>query len=183
MWYLTEELMEEVMENLHLAWFPDSDVIRLVPELKDFPFDPDNMIVKEATPDMVFKPLYVPPAVPTVPAPPPPVNMSDPWTVPKSKNYPKIFVVRNDVVFGMYGIKPKEVLWNFLANGLTRLEPLHNSYFGKDIPTMQMPAFWSDCMTVEQFHTSFCGLTPKEISLDGRTATIFPGMSHFGIEI
>ena len=60
-WYLTEELTEDVMENLHLAWFPDSDVIRLVPELKDFPLDPDNMIVKEATPDMAFNPLYVPP--------------------------------------------------------------------------------------------------------------------------
>ena len=66
----------------------------------------------------------------------------------------------------MHGIKPIEV-WNFFANGLTRLEPLHNNYFGKDIPTMQLPAFWSDCMTVEQFHTGFCGLTPKEISLDG----------------
>ena len=84
-----------------------------MPALKDFPFDPDNMIVKEATPDMAFNPLYVPPAVPTVPTPPPPVNMPDPWTVPKSKNYPKNFVVRNDVVFGMYGIKPNEV-WNFL---------------------------------------------------------------------
>ena len=58
-------------------------------------------------------------------------------------------------------------LWNFFANGLTRLEPLRNNYLGKDIPTMRMPAFWSDCMTVEQFHTGFCGLTPKEISLDG----------------
>ena len=66
----------------------------------------------------------------------------------------------------MYGTKPNEV-WNFFANGLTHLEPLQNNYFGKDIPTMQLPAFWSDCMTVEQFHTGFCGLTPKEISLDG----------------
>ena len=141
-WYLTEELTEDVMENLRFAWFPDSDVIRLVPELTDFP---DNMIVKEATPDMALNPLYVPPAVPTVPAPPPPVNMSDPWTVPKSKgpkskNYPRNFVVQNDVVFGMYGTKPNEV-WNFFANGLTRLEPLQNNYSGKYIPTMQLPAF------------------------------------------
>ena len=37
MWYLTEELTDEVMDNLKLAWFPDSDVIRLVPELTDYP--------------------------------------------------------------------------------------------------------------------------------------------------
>ena len=49
MWYLSEELTDEVMDNLNLAWFPDSDVIRLVPELTDFPFGPENMIVKEAT--------------------------------------------------------------------------------------------------------------------------------------
>ena len=36
-WYLTEGLTDEVMDNLKLAWFPDSDVIRLVPELTDFP--------------------------------------------------------------------------------------------------------------------------------------------------
>ena len=165
-WYFTEELTEDVMENLQLAWFPDSDVIRLLPELRDFPFDPDNLIVKEATPDMALNPPYVPPTVPTLPTPPPPVDTSDPWTVPKSKNYPSNFVVHKDVVFGMHGIKPTEV-WNFFANGLTLLEPLHNNYFGKDIPTMKLPAFWSDCMTVEQFHMGFCGLTPKEISLDG----------------
>ena len=32
---------------------------------------------------------------------------------------------------------------------------------------MRMPAFWSDCMTAEQFHTGICGLTSKKISLDG----------------
>ena len=64
-WYLTEELTENVMENLLPAWFPDPDVIRLVPELTDFPFHPDNMTVKEATPDMAFNPNYVQPAVPT----------------------------------------------------------------------------------------------------------------------
>ena len=158
-WYLTEELTEEVMENLHLAWFPETDVIRLVPELTDFPFDPDNLIVKVATPDMAYNPLYDPPEVPAVPTPPVPANMSDPWADPKSKNYPKNFVVRNDVVCGMHGIKPNEV-WNFLVKGLTRLEPVHNNY-------MQLPALSSDCMTVEQFHTGFCGLKPKEISLDG----------------
>ena len=108
--------------------------------------------------------------------------MSDPWTVPKSKNYPKNFVVRNDVVFGMYRIKPNEV-WNFLANGLTSLEPLRNNYFGKDIPTMQMPAFWSDCVTVEQCHISVVSRLRRFPWMVGRTVTIFPGMSHFGIEI
>ena len=127
------------MENLHLAWFPDSDVIRLVPDLADFPFEPDNMIVKVATPDMAVNPLFVPSEVPTVPPPMPPVNMSDPWLVPKSTNFPKNVVVQNDVVYGISGTTPNEV-WNFFANGLTRLEPLHNNYFGKEIPTMRLPA-------------------------------------------
>ena len=63
MWYLTEEFTEDVMENLRLAWFPEDDIIRRVPELLDFPFDPENTIVKVATPDMALNPLYVPPAV------------------------------------------------------------------------------------------------------------------------
>ena len=41
--------------------------IRLVPELTDYPYGPENMIVKEATPDMAFNPLYVPNTAPTVP--------------------------------------------------------------------------------------------------------------------
>ena len=32
-WYLSEELTPEVMENLAFAWFPDDDIIRLVPDL------------------------------------------------------------------------------------------------------------------------------------------------------
>ena len=149
------------------AYFPEDDVIRLVPELTDYPFEPDNMIVKVATPDMALNPLYVPPAVPTVPAPQPPVDTClTHGPSLRARTFQRNFVVQNDVVFGIYGTKPNE-LWNFFANGLTRLEPLHNNYFGKDISTMRLPAFWSDCMTVEQFHTGFCGLTPKEISLDG----------------
>ena len=44
MWYLSEELTAEVMDNLQSAWFPDSDVIRLAPDLTDFPFGPENMM-------------------------------------------------------------------------------------------------------------------------------------------
>ena len=124
------------------------------------------MIVKEATPDMALNPLYVPNTVPTVPPSGPHSDQSDPWLVPKSTNFPKNFVVQKGVVYGFSGTTPNEV-WNFLANGLTRLEPLHNNYFGSNIPMMRMPAFWSDCMTAEQFHTGFCGLTAKKISLDG----------------
>ena len=83
-WYLTEELTDEVTENLQGAWFPDSDVIRLAPELTDFPYSPENMIVKAATPDMALNPLYDPHAVPTVPPSGPPSDQSDPWLVPKS---------------------------------------------------------------------------------------------------
>ena len=55
-----------------------------------------------------------------------------------------------------------------MANGLTRLEPVHNNYFGTHIPMTRMPAaFWSDCMTAEQFHMGICGITAKKISLDG----------------
>ena len=90
MWYLSEELTDEVMDNLQGAWFPDSNIIRLVPDLTDFPFGPENMIVKAATPDMVLNPLHDPKAVPTVPPSGPP---SDPWLVPKSMNFPKSLVV------------------------------------------------------------------------------------------
>ena len=34
--------MPEVMDNLTLAWFPDHDIIRLVPDLTDFPFAPEE---------------------------------------------------------------------------------------------------------------------------------------------
>ena len=166
MWYLSEELTDEVMDNLNLAWFPDSDVIRLVPELTDFPYGPENMIVKAATPDMVLNPLYDPNTAPTVPPSGPPSDQSDPWLVPKSTNFPKNIVVQKGVVFGFHTMTPNEV-WNFMANGLTRLEPVHNNYFGNHIPMMRMPAFWSDCMTAEQFHTGICGITAKKISLDG----------------
>ena len=62
-WYLSEELTDEVMENLALAWFPDDDIIRLVPELTDSPFGPENVIVKVATPEMALNPLFDPNAV------------------------------------------------------------------------------------------------------------------------
>ena len=61
---------------------------------------------------------------------------------------------------------PNEV-WNFLANGNTRLDPVHNNYFGSQSPMIRMPAFWSERMTPEQFHTGICGITAKKISLDG----------------
>ena len=140
------------MDNLKAARLLDSDVIRLVPDLTDFPFSPDNMIVKEATPDMALNPLYAPNAVPTVPPSGPPSDQSDPWLVPQSK---------------ISGTTPNKV-WNFMANGNTRLEPVHNNYFGSNIPMMRVPAFWSGNMTAEQFHTGLCGLTAKKISLDGR---------------
>ena len=61
---------------------------------------------------------------------------------------------------------PNEV-WNFLANGNTRLEPVQNNYFGSQTSLIRMPAFWSQCMTPEQFHTGICGISAKKISLDG----------------
>ena len=56
---------------------------------------------------------------------------------------------------------PNEV-WNFMANGNTRLEPVQNNYFGSQAPMIRMPAFWSECVTPEQFHTGICGITAKE---------------------
>ena len=64
-WYLSEELTPEVMDNLDCAWFPDNDIIRLVPDLTDFPFGPENVIVKTATPEMALNPMYDPNAVPS----------------------------------------------------------------------------------------------------------------------
>ena len=58
MWYLSEELTDEVMENLEHAWFPNKDIIRLVPDLTDFPFGPENAIVKVITPEMALNPMY-----------------------------------------------------------------------------------------------------------------------------
>ena len=65
-WYLSEELTSDVMDNLMMAWFPDHDIIRMVKDLaSDFPFSPENAIVKVATPDMALNPLYDPNAVPS----------------------------------------------------------------------------------------------------------------------
>ena len=165
-WYLSEELTDEVMENIKDAWFPDQDIIRLVPDLTEFPFAPENAIVKEATPEMALNPMYDPKAVPSDAPSAPPSDQSDPWLVPRSTNFPKSLVVHEGIVFGYHSMTPNEV-WNFMANGNTRLEPVHNNYFGSHISMMRMPAFWSECMTAEQFHTGICGLTAKKISLDG----------------
>ena len=81
-------------------------------------------------------------------------------------NFPQNLVARNGIVFGYHSMTPNEV-WNFMANGNTRLEPVQNNYFGSQAPMIRMPAFWSECMTPEQFHTGVCGITAKKISLDG----------------
>ena len=166
-WYLSEELTSDVMDNLLMAWFPDHDIIRTVKELaSDFPFSPENAIVKVATPDMALNPLYDPNAVPSEAPPCSSSDQSDPWYVPGSMNFQPNLVVRKDIVFGYHSITPNEV-WNFFANGNTRLEPVQNNYFGSSVPLIRMPAFWSQTMTPEQFHTGICGITAKKISLDG----------------
>ena len=131
-----------------------------------FPFSPENAIVKVATPEMALNPLYDPNAVPSDQPPCSSSDQSDPWYVPKSMNFPSNLVVRNGIVFGYHSTTPNEV-WNFMANGNTRLEPVQNNYFGSQAPMIRMPAFWSECMTPEQFHTGICGITAKKISLDG----------------
>ena len=136
-------------------------------DLTDFPFSPENAIVKVATPDMALNPLYDPKAVPTDEPPRTSIQIqSDPWYVPKSMNFQRNFVVDKGIVYGYHSMTPNEV-WNFMANGNTRLEPVQNSYFGSQSPLIKMPAFWSECMTPEQFHTGICGITAKKISLDG----------------
>ena len=166
-WYLSEELTSDVMDNLMMAWFPDHDIIRTVKDLaSDFPFSPENAIVKVATPDMALNPLYDPNAVPSEAPPCSSSDQSDPWYVPGSMNFQSNLVVRKDIVFGYHSITPNEV-WNFFANGNTRLEPVQNNYFGSSTPLIRMPAFWSQTMTPEQFHTGICGITAKKISLDG----------------
>ena len=166
-WYLSEELTSDVMDNLMMAWFPDHDIIRMVKDLaSDFPFSPENAIVKVATPDMALNPLYDPNAVPSDAPPCSSSDQSDPWYVPGSMNFQSNLVVRKDIVFGYHSITPNEV-WNFFANGNTRLEPVQNNYFGSSTPMIRMPAFWSQTMTPEQFHTGICGITAKKISLDG----------------
>ena len=126
-WYLSEELTSEVMDNLTFAWFPDHDIIRLVPDLTDFPFSPENANVKAATPEMALSPLYDPDAIPSDQPPRPSSDQSDPWFVPKSMNFPKNLVVRNGIVFGYHSMTLNEA-WNFMANGNTRLEPVQNNY-------------------------------------------------------
>ena len=64
-WYLSEELTPDVMDNLTFAWFPDHDIVRMVPDLTDFPFSPENAIVKVATPEMALNPLFDPDAIPS----------------------------------------------------------------------------------------------------------------------
>ena len=99
-WYLSEELTSDVMDELAFAWFPDHDIIRMVPDLTDFPFSPENAIVKVATPEMALNPLFDPDAVPSDQPPCPSSDQSDPWYVPKSMNFQSNLVVRKDIVFG-----------------------------------------------------------------------------------
>ena len=141
--------------DLTFAWCPDHDIIRLVPGLTDFPVSPENAIVKVATPEMALNPLFDPDAVPSDQPPCPSSDQSDPWYVPKSMNFQSNLVVRKGIVFGYHSTTPNEV-WNFFANGNTRLEPVQNNYFGSKAPMIRMPAFWSECMTPEQFHTGIC---------------------------
>ena len=139
-WYLTEELTSDVMDELTFAWFPDHDIIRTVPDLTDFPFSPENAIVKVATPEMALNPLFDPDAVPSDQPPCSSSDQSDPWYVPKSMNFQSNLVVRKGIVFGYHSTTPNEV-WNFFANGNTRLEPVQNNYFGSKAPMIRMPAF------------------------------------------
>ena len=97
-----------------MAWFPDHDIIRTVKDLaSDFPFSPDNAIVKVATPDMALNPLYDPNAVPSEAPPCSSSDQSDPWYVPGSMNFQSNLVVRKDIVFGYHSITPNEV-WELL---------------------------------------------------------------------
>ena len=165
-WYLSEELTSDVMDNLTFAWFPDTDIIRLVRDLTDFPFSPENAIVKVASPEMALNPQFDPNAVPSDQPPRTYPDPSDPWYVPQSTNFQRNLVVNKGIVYGYHSMTPNEV-WNFLANGNTRLDPVQNNYFGSQSPMIRMPAFWSETMTPEQFHTGICGITAKKISLDG----------------
>ena len=165
-WYLSEELTSEVMGEPRLCMVSRPGHHSFGAKLTDFPFGPENVIVKEATPEMACNPMYDPNAVPSDQPTGPSSDQSNPWLVQKSTNFPKNLVVHSGIVFGYHTMTPNEV-WNFMANGNTRLDPVHNNYFGNHIPMMRMPAFWSDCMTAEQFHTGICGLTVKKISLDG----------------
>ena len=113
-----------------MAWFPDHDIIRWVKDLaNDFPFSPENAIVKVATPDMALNPLYDPNAVPSDEPPRSSSDQSDPWYVPGSTNFQPNIVVHKGIVYGYHSVTPNEV-WNFMANGNTRLEPVQNNYFG-----------------------------------------------------
>ena len=126
---------------------------------------PENAIVKVATPEMALNPLFDPKAVPSDEPPRLYPDQSGPY-VPQSKNFQPNLVVHRGIVYGYHSMTPNEV-WNFMANGNTRLEPVQNNYFGSQAPMIRMPAFWSQCMTPEQFHTGICGITAKKISLDG----------------
>ena len=132
-WYLSEELTSDVMDNLTFASFPDHDIIRLVQDLTDFPFSPENAIVKVASPEMALNPLFDPNAVPSDQSPRTYPDPSDPWYVPKSTNFQRNLVVNKGIVYGYHSMTPNEV-WNFLANGNTRLDPVHNNYFGSQSP-------------------------------------------------
>ena len=116
--------------------------------LTTFRFHQRTRLSKVATPDMALNPLYDPKAVLSDEPPRSSSDQSDPWYVPKSMNFQSNLVVRNGIVFGYHSITPNEV-WNFMANGNTRLEPVQNSYFGSPSPMIRMPAFWSECVTPE----------------------------------
>ena len=88
-WYLSEELTSDVMDNLLMAWFPDHDIIRTVKDLaSDFPFSPENAIVKVATPDMALNPLYDPNAGPSEAPPCSSSDQSDPLVCPWEHELP-----------------------------------------------------------------------------------------------
>ena len=125
-WCLSEELTPDVMDNLTLAWFPDTDIIRLVKDLTDFPFSPESVIVKVASPEMALNPQYDPNAVLSDQPPRTYPDPSDPWYVPQSKNFQSNLVANKGIVYGYHSMTPNEV-WNFLANGNTRLDPVHNT--------------------------------------------------------
>ena len=137
-----------------------------MPDLVDYPFGPENVIVKVASLEMALNPMYDPNAVPSDPPARSSSDQSDPWLVSGSTNFPKNLVEHEGIVHGYHTMTPNEV-WIIMAEGNTRLEPVHSNYFGNPVSLMRMPAFWSDCMTPAQFHTGICGLTTKKISLDG----------------
>ena len=130
-WYLSLEIGEQLFAT-NFTWVrtPKDDLVRTMSDIPDnFPFDPQNGVVRALTADMVKNPHYQ--AAPITPAEIVNERFSDFWHTPGSTDIPQdaVFNTKDGIVAGFTASNPGR-LWKFMTGHLPNLKsPISKPYF------------------------------------------------------